>query len=124
MNSLPLCAGVLLALFAGCSGKTLQKDGGAILVYELAQESKTPAATRVEAMPQRLNHLVPPGQLEVKELDYGKFEVTLIGVSDEELQTAKGLLRTNGELEFRIVALRGEDDELIAGAEEDKPVKD
>lgn len=119
-----LLAAMSLALFAGCSGKTLEKDGGVILVYELAEESKTPPATVVAAIRQRLRHLGGRGQLEVKELDGGKFEVTLIGVTDEELKSAKKMLRVNGELEFRIVALRGDDDEWIAAAEADKPVED
>ena len=119
-----LLAAMSLALFCGCGGKTLDKDGGVILVYELAEESQTPPATVVEPIRQRLSHLVPRGQLEVKELANKKFEITLIGISDQKLESAKKLMRANGELEFRIVALRGEDDELIAAAEEGKPVKD
>jgi preprotein translocase subunit SecD len=119
-----LIAALSLALVAGCSRKTLDKDGGVILVYQLAEKDKAPPKDVARAIRQRLSHLDGRGQLEVKELDDGKFEVTLIGVSDEELETAKKALKVNGELEFRIVALRDDDDELIAAAEENKPVED
>jgi preprotein translocase subunit SecD len=119
-----LLAVMSFALLAGCGGKTLDKDGGVILVYQLAEKGAMPPATVATAIRQRLSHLAGRGQLEVKALDDGKFEVTLIGVSDEELKSAKEMLRANGALEFRIVALRGEDDELIAAAEEGMPVKD
>ena len=112
-----------LSVVAGCSRKSLDKDGGVVLVYQLAEESQMPPATVVAAIRQRLPASWH-GQFDVQEIGDEKFEVTLIGVSDEELELAKDLLRVSGELEFRIVALQGDDDELIAAAEEGKPIED
>jgi preprotein translocase subunit SecD len=113
-----------ISVFAGCFGKTLEKDGGVVLIYELAETAQVPAATVVAAIRQRLGHLASRGQLQVKDLGKGRFEVTLIGASEEEIDTAKKALRVNGDLEFRIVALRGKDDKLISAAADGKPPAD
>jgi hypothetical protein len=66
-----------------------RQDGGVILVYQLAEKSETLQPSVVEAIYHRLSHLDSRRQVEVKEMDDGKFEVTLIGVSDEELKSAR-----------------------------------
>ncbi len=124
MHRFLLPAIALLPALAGCSGKSLSQDGGVVLVYAFAPDSSTSPATVATAVRQRLGQLVPRGQLQVKELGADQIEVTLIGLSGEEVETAKKALRATGELEFRIVALRGKDDKVIEAAEKDQPGMD
>ena len=109
---------MLIGPLAGCfSRKSLEQDGGVILVYELADKDASVSDEVLEAVRQRLAPW--RRQVEVKTLEPGSIQITLIGLSEEAVEGAKGNLATDGQLEFRIVACRGVDDGLIAAAEKD-----